>query len=79
MTRYMRWWPVRALVLSLGLPLVLIACSDSAEAPRVGQSPSPSASVQSSDNLSTDFVAVGGGGIRPMCWQRFTDNHLGER
>lgn len=62
MTRYMRWWPGRALVLSLGLPLVLIACSDSAEAPRVGQSPSPSASVQSSDNLSTEFVAVGGGG-----------------
>jgi alpha/beta hydrolase fold len=61
MTRRLRKWRWRALVLGLGLPLVLTACSDSADAPPAGQSSSPSASVQPSDNLFTDFVAVGGG------------------
>jgi hypothetical protein len=61
MTRHLRRWPGRALVLGLGLSLVLTACSDSADAPPAGQSPSPSASIQPSDSLFTDLVAVGGG------------------
>ena len=61
MTRHLRKWLGHAFVLGLGLPLVLTACSDSAGARPAGQSPSPSASVQPSANLFTDFVAVGGG------------------
>jgi hypothetical protein len=61
MTRHVRKWLGHALVLGLGLPLVLTACSDSAGAPRAGQPPSPSASVQPSADLFTDFVAVAGG------------------
>ena len=61
MTRLLRTWLGRALVLGLGLPLVLTACSDSTDGPPAGQSPSPSPSVQPSDNLFSDLVAVGGG------------------
>ena len=61
MTRHLRKWLGHVFVLGLGLPLVLTACSDSAGALPAGQSPSPSASVQPSANLFTDFVAVAGG------------------
>jgi alpha/beta hydrolase fold len=61
MTCHIRRWLGRAFVLGVGLPLVLTACSDTADPPPAGQSPSPSPSVQPSDSLFADFVAVGGG------------------